>query len=61
MEIRLDRSDIKDMMNVLDNFEDAYIREEVSVTDNFHFQSDTPISEAFDIAKKDWRERTPIV
>lgn len=50
--IRLDRSDIKDMMNVLDNFEDAYIREEVSVTDNFHFQSDTPLVKLLTLLKR---------
>lgn len=50
--IRLDRSDIKDMMNVLDNFEDAYIREEVSVTDNFRFQSDTPLVKLLTLLKR---------
>ena len=41
--IRLGKNDIKDMVNVLDNFEDAYIKKEVSVTDSFHFLSDTPL------------------
>ena len=39
-------------MNVLDNFEDAYIREEVSVTDNFRFQSDTPLVKLLTLLKR---------
>ena len=41
--IKLEKNDSRDVVKVLDNFEDAYIKEEVSVTDDFHFLSDTPL------------------
>ncbi|MCK6143735.1 hypothetical protein [Prevotella intermedia] len=43
IEIKIDDKSVRDIAKALNNFEDAYIKEEVKVTDNFYFLSETPL------------------
>lgn len=40
---KISQKSVRDIAKVLNNFEDAYIKEEIKVTDDFCFLSDTPL------------------
>ena len=42
VDVKIEQKSVRDIVKVLDNFEDAYRKEEVSVTDDFCFLSETP-------------------
>lgn len=42
VDVKIEQKSVRDIAKVLDNFEDAYRKEKVSVTDDFCFLSDTP-------------------
>ena len=42
IDVKIELKSVRDIAKVLDNFDDAYRKDKVSVTDDFYFLSDTP-------------------